>query len=661
MRSLLLGSALALAGNSYAQQAQSKQVCDAATKICTQSYTDSATGITVGIALPQTVTPPYDAIISITSPKSNTWVGFAWGGTMVWNPLTVAWPNGNSAVVSSRFAYSISLPQGYDGAEYKLLKGTMSNSTHWTMNAVCSGCTSWISNDDSVFALNGTGTVEFAWAQGTNGVENSANNGSAFNVHAAFGKWTHDLGAARSSSFSSWVSSNLLAPAAPSATAPAATSTAAKPSTTIVTSVKPSSTKLAVIPASCSGAGSPSFQGTLASGWKATKVLGGLTSPRQIVFDTKGNMLVVQAGKGISYHVMTPEGCVSSTKMLISQNNLNHGIALSVDGKTLYASSMTQAYSWPYNVDAGTLGTRSTIITGMYNGGSHLTRTLAIAPHQPNILLVSHGSNDNWDYATGNPKTGRSVVRAFDVSKVPSAGYNYVNDGYLMGYGMRNEVGICFDANNMLWGVENSGDNFQRTPLNGGAKKDIHQNNPGEKLHYIGDVTKPNNNWYGYPTCFAVWNPSDFTDAKFQIGDHFVVSPNNTFKDENCKAVVTAPSLVFQPHSAPIDCKFDQDSQNLFVSFHGSWNRQPTTGFKLVVVPFTKGSDGAYKPTAPLNTQTGYQDVFYNPDVTKCAGNGPSFSSGCFRPAGLMFDSQQRLYMTSDTSSNGEVWVLGKS
>ncbi len=114
-------------------------------------------------------------------------------------------------------------------------------------------------------------------------------------------------------------------------------------------------------------------------------------------------------------------------------------------------------------------------------------------------------------------------------------------------------------------------------------------------------------------------------------------------------------------HSAPIDSKFDSTFSNLYVSFHGSWNRNPTTGFKLVVVPFTKGTDGAYKPVAPSTSNTGYQDVFTNPDVTKCAGNGPSFSSGCFRPAGLLFDSAGRLYMTSDTSSQAELWVLGKA
>jgi hypothetical protein len=37
----------------------------------------------------------------------------------------------------------------------------------------------------------------------------------------------------------------------------------------------------------------------------------------------------------------------------------------------------------------------------------------------------------------------------FDISKVPTGGYTYAKDGYLMGYGLRNEVGLTFDGNGM--------------------------------------------------------------------------------------------------------------------------------------------------------------------------------------------------------------------
>jgi hypothetical protein len=101
---LLIFGALATCGV-HGQTADSKVVYDPITHISYSSYTSSETGITFGVALPMNVSDPYDAIISITAPIANvTWAGFAWAGTMVWNPLTVAWPNGKTTVVSSRFA-----------------------------------------------------------------------------------------------------------------------------------------------------------------------------------------------------------------------------------------------------------------------------------------------------------------------------------------------------------------------------------------------------------------------------------------------------------------------------------------------------------------------------------------------------------------------------
>lgn len=176
----------------------------------------------------------------------------------------------------------------------------------------------------------------------------------------------------------------------------------------------------------------------------------------------------------------------------------------------------------------------------------------------------------------------------------------------------------------------------------------------------MGDVTKPNNNWYGYPTCFTVWQPSDFTDKKFNVGDWFVQTPSTSMNDDTCEQKATKPAMTLFPHSAPIDCKFNADNSKMFITFHGSWNRSPTTGFKLVAVDFKKGTNGTVVPVEPLTSNSAAKDIFANPDVTRCAGNGPSASSGCFRPAGLAFDKGGRLYMTSDVA-NGELWVLGQS
>ena len=47
---------------------------------------------------------PYDVVLQVIAPKSLGWVGLAWGGSMIRNPLTVSYPNGQKPTVSSRWA-----------------------------------------------------------------------------------------------------------------------------------------------------------------------------------------------------------------------------------------------------------------------------------------------------------------------------------------------------------------------------------------------------------------------------------------------------------------------------------------------------------------------------------------------------------------------------
>ena len=102
-----------------------------------------------------------------------------------------------------------------------------------------------------------------------------------------------------------------------------------------------------------------------------------------------------------------------------------------------------------------------------------------------------------------------------------------------------------------MWGVENGSDEIRRIVNN--SSIDIHQDNPADELNYLGDVSVPNTKWYGYPTCYTIWKPSDFTDKAFAVGDQFVLAPNETFSDETCKTKSEPARLAFQAHSAPLD------------------------------------------------------------------------------------------------------------
>jgi hypothetical protein len=347
-------------------------------------------------------------------------------------------------------------PSENPNAEYTYLKGTGVNSTHWTLTVRCRGCSQWSDSDSNLVSFMSTSTTTFSMARGFAPVLEPANNASIFNVHDDTEKWEHDLTLARSPSFNAWIAQNTL-PTSSGGVIPVNTLASNQfpmqetkpPATTLCTKTKIRSPRqTATIPSSCSGL-TPRYASSIASGWRATKIKGSLRTPRGIVIDSAGHLLVVEVGLGISAHTLDASGCIASSKTLISQTNLNHGIYLSPDGLTLYASSITTVWKWTYNpTDATISGSSTVLVTGMSNGG-HATRTLTIPKNNPNLLVVSCGSNGNLDIPATDMATARAVVKVFDLNSVPNGGYNYVSGGWQAGYGLRNEVGIVFDGNNM--------------------------------------------------------------------------------------------------------------------------------------------------------------------------------------------------------------------
>lgn len=95
-----------------------------------------------------------------------------------------------------------------------------------------------------------------------------------------------------------------------------------------------------------------------------------------------------------------------------------------------------------------------------------------------------------------------------------------------------------------------------------------------------------------------------------RTGDQFTLAPNATFDDTSCDEIARKARLSFQAHSAPLDAKFGEGEKVMYVSFHGSWNRVPPTGFKVVGVPFMKTLQGKYEPVAAADSMEGYFDIW---------------------------------------------------
>jgi len=400
----------------------------------------------------------------------------------------------------------------------------------------------------------------------------------------------------------------------------------------------------------------------VAAGWQAQLVAGELTKPRSLQFDSSGALLVVESGKGITRHTLKDNGgtciSVSESKTLIDEKTLNHGIALSKDGKTLYASSASAVYAWDYDSKAGTVSGKREIVTNMSNNDL-VTRTLLLSQKEDGYLLVSRGSADGNEAQAEVLNNGLSQIRAFDISNVTSSTkpYNYNEDGIVLGWGLRNSVGVGeHPITGGIYAVENSIDGVTR---NG---KDIHENNPGEELNFFGYLngTKTANQGrnYGYPKCFAVWDVTEIPENdNLKIGSQFAITEENAqtvsgnkLTDETCASDYVAPRLTFPAHYAPIDIKFSPKGDTAFVTFRGSFDKTDPVGYRLSSIAFDANTG---EPTVSAEqSRDALKDIIMNKDNSVCPDK-------CFRPVGMAFDSDERLWMTSD--STGEIYVLLKT
>ncbi|RYP10938.1 hypothetical protein DL764_000374 [Monosporascus ibericus] len=198
-----------LTGSALAQD--SVPVTDAETGITFQAF-NSADGVSYGIALPVNASAAggYDIILQVTAPIEIGWAGIAWGGGMVYNPLSIVWPNGESVVASPRMAYGYYQPEIYEDGTLTLLKGSGANATHFKVTVLAQGFSSWTDFDGNVAHLDGSAQVRFAYAYSRTPVDDPASVESTFSIHDSVGRWVHDLAAARSAEFPKWVAENTL-------------------------------------------------------------------------------------------------------------------------------------------------------------------------------------------------------------------------------------------------------------------------------------------------------------------------------------------------------------------------------------------------------------------------------------------------------------------
>lgn len=214
-----------------------------------------------------------------------------------------------------------------------------------------------------------------------------------------------------------------------------------------------------------------------------------------------------------------------------------HGIAFYKDW--LYVGEYHQIVRFKYNGYKEELGTKEVIVPNLPTGG-HRTRTVIFG--KDNKMYVSIGSSCN---VCDEKDRRRAAVMQYNPDGT---------GGRIYAAGLRNSVGIVFNyTTGDIWGT-NNGRDWQGDDL------------PPEEINIIKDGKH-----YGWPYCYGNRIPDP------DMGD-----------PEICKKT-QPPAFEMQAHSAPLGLRFYNGTQfpkeyqgDLYVAFHGSWNRSTPTGYMVV-------------------------------------------------------------------------------
>lgn len=200
---------------------------------------------------------------------------------------------------------------------------------------------------------------------------------------------------------------------------------------------------------------------------------------------------------------------------------------------------------------------REVVVPSLPAGEGHWTRDVLFGPD--GMLYVAIGSSCNI-CEESDPRRA-AVVR-------------YRPDGSeetIVADGIRNSAGLAVEpSTGVIWASQNERDN-------------LGDDLPGEEINVLSDGTH-----FGWPYCY---------------GNRI---PNPEFRDhaDYCRTT-TPPALSMQAHSAPLGMVFYTADQfpaeyrgDLFLAFHGSWNRSVPTGYKLVRVRVENGRPVSYEDFA---------------------------------------------------------------
>ena len=330
------------------------------------------------------------------------------------------------------------------------------------------------------------------------------------------------------------------------------------------------------------------------AGFHIYMVSNAVPGARFMAFAPNGDLLVSETSSGKVVAIKPGSSETTVPTLVAGGLNTPHGLAF--HGNDLYIA----VYSGLDVIRNYPSGTLQTLYSGLPTDGDHVNHSLAIAAD--GTVYESSGSDCNL--CTEGDTRLASIMQMHSDGSAPM----------IYAKGVRNGSGLAFDSSGQLWMVVNQRDDIPPD----------HTNLPTDefdKVLPLGD--------YGWPACYP------------DIAGHRQPNPDYTPLAANCIGQIdnTQP---LQAHSAPLGMVFYnatlfpiQYRGGAFVAFHGSWDRVPKTGYKVVYVTFNGGN-----PTGYADFVSGWLD-----DATQGVSG---------RPVGVAVAPDGELYISDD--SNGYIY-----
>ncbi|ANF57989.1 PQQ-dependent sugar dehydrogenase [Halotalea alkalilenta] len=297
------------------------------------------------------------------------------------------------------------------------------------------------------------------------------------------------------------------------------------------------------------------------------------------------------------------DGVAEQRHVLLDELHSPFGMALV--GEWLYVANADALVRVPYREGDTRIDSTPEVVTELPSEINHHWTKNVIASPDGEHLYVTVGSNSNVGENGLDQEEGRAAIWEVDIAS---------GDKRLFATGLRNPNGMDWEPESgALWTVVN-----ERDELGSDLVPD-----------YATEVV--DGAFYGWPYSYF----GQHVDAR--------VSP----QQPELVATARVPDYALGPHTASLGLAFARNpalperfQQGMFIGQHGSWNRKPHSGYRVVFIPFAEG-----RPAGdPVEVLGGFLD-----DQDRAQG----------RPVGVIQGADRSLLVADDVGN--AIWRVSQA